>query len=129
MSAGHPSGSTSRRRTRWVVAALLVAVVAVAVVATLTRGFSWRDQVPITGAVLTEPDHLMLLVGTCGGEPELDLLREQDELVEVAVVSTRKIGGSGNDCLDPVEVRLQAPLGDRRLVDATTGDDVAVEGT
>jgi len=123
------ANQTGRRRFRWVVVALLLAVVAVVGFAVVvTRGVSWRDRFPITGAWLSEPDHLRLVVNTCGGNPELDLLREQTEVVEVAVVSTRTFGGpGGGDCQDLVEVQLQAPLGDRRLVDATTGDEVAVE--
>lgn len=109
-------------------AALALAVVAVAVAVTLTRGFSSRDQVPVTDAFLFEQDRLTLVVDTCGREPELDLLREQDEVVEVAVVSTRTFGGSGGgDCQDSVEVRLQAPLGERSLVDATTGGALTVD--
>lgn len=103
---------------------LAVVVFAVAV----TRGVSWRARFPITRAWLSEPDHLRLVVNTCGGHPELDLLREQTQVVVVAVVSTRTFGGPGGmDCQDLVEVQLQEPLGDRRLVDATTGDEIAVE--
>ena len=109
------------------VAVLVLAIVAVGVAVTLTRGVSWRDKVPVSEAFLTEQNHLTLLVDTCGGEPELDLLREENDVVELAVVSTRTFGGSGGgDCQDPVEVRLQAPLGERSLVDATTGDDLTV---
>lgn len=133
MRAKRPPGSkaanqTGRKRTRWVVAALLLAVVVVAVAVTLTRGVSWRDQVPVTRAILSAEDSLTLVVNTCGGEPAIDLLREQNETVEVAVVSTRTFGvPGGEDCLDGVEVQLRAPLGDRNLVDATTGDDLAVD--
>lgn len=133
MRAKRPPGSkaanqTGRKRTRWVVAALLLAVAVVAVAVTLTRGVSWRDQVPVTRAILSAEDSLTLVVNTCGGEPALDLLREQNETVEVAVVSTRTFGGSGGeDCQDTIEVKLQAPLGDRNLVDGATGDDLAVD--
>ena len=100
----------------------------VAVAITLTRGVDWRGRVPATKALVSVEGSLTLVVATCGGEPALDLLREQDDTVEVAVVSTRTFGGSGgNDCLDPVEVPLQAPLGDRILVDATTGDVLVVD--
>lgn len=95
-----------RRLLRWGVAVLLLlAVVATAVV--LTRGVSWRDRVPIARVVLLDQDLLALMVNTCGDEPELDLLDEQDTRVEVAVVSTRTLGGPGSgDCQDTVEVRL-----------------------
>lgn len=127
-SATKPDGRSGRRRAIWIVAALVTTFLAVAIAIFLTRGFAWRDQVPITRAILSEPDHLTLVVNTCGGLPELDLLREEQKMVEVAVVSTRVYGGSGGrDCQDRVEVRLEAPLGDRRLVDASTTEGIVVD--
>ena len=117
----------ARRVARWAVvvgAVLLLAVAALVVIA--TRGVSWQERVPVVEA-LSAQDRLTLVVDTCGGDPAVDLLRERDEVVEVAVVSTVRFGGSGGDCQDGVDVRLQAPLGDRRLVDATSGEDVAVD--
>lgn len=108
-------------RTRWLVAIALAVLLIVGFIVAMTRGFSYRDRVSVTEAFLTADDHLTLLVGTCGGEPELDLLKELDESVQVAVVSTRTVGGSGGDCLDTVDVRLVQPLGDRALIDAATG--------
>lgn len=68
-----------------------------------------------------------MLVDTCLANPELDLLSEHDDRVEVAVVSTRTFGGSGaDDCLDVVHVVLQEPLGDRPVLDVTSGNEVAV---
>ncbi|TNU75780.1 hypothetical protein FH969_05645 [Miniimonas arenae] len=94
----------------------------------LTRGVSWRDRVPVSQAVLLQSDVLALAVGSCGDEPEVDLLDEQEDAVEVAVVSTRTIGGPGSgDCMDMVEVRLQAPLGERTLLDVTSGDEITVD--
>lgn len=118
----------AQRRRAWLIAAaVLLVAVAIAVAATLARGISWRAPAPILGATLSAPDRLVLIVGTCGGEPELDVLREQDAAVEVTVVSTRRFGGAGEDCRDPLEVTLEAPLGDRHLVDATTGENVNVD--
>lgn len=119
---------TRRKRTLWIVAVLLLLVVVVAVAFTLTQGVSWRDRFPVTRAILSDEDTLTLVVNTCGGEPAIDLLRERNETVQVAVTSTRTFGGLGGiDCLDTIEVQLQAPLGARNLVDATTGDELAVE--
>lgn len=131
MSTPHRSNAAQARRRRplrWGLAFLLILAVAAAAVVILTRGVSWRDRVPIPHAELREPDLLLLVVNTCGAEPELDLLDEQEESVEVAVVSTRTIGGPGSgDCLDAVEVRLQAPLGDRSLIDVTSGDELTLD--
>lgn len=107
---------------------LLVLVVLGAFAVTVIQGVSWRDRFPITRALLSDEDTLTLVVNTCGGEPAIDRLREEDETVKVAVTSTRTFGGPGGiDCLDTIEVQLQAPLGERKLVDAPTGDDLVVE--
>lgn len=90
----HRSNATQVRRPRllrWGVVFLLILAVATTAVVVLTRGVSWRDRAPITQAVLLEQGVLALVVDTCGAEPELDLLDEQEEAVEVAVVSTRTI--------------------------------------
>ncbi|WP_108719374.1 MULTISPECIES: hypothetical protein [Miniimonas] len=123
------AGSTRRRRLlRWGVAILMVLAVVATAVLFLTRGVSWRDRVPVSQAVLLQSDVLALAVGSCGDEPEVDLLDEQEDAVEVAVVSTRTIGGPGSgDCMDMVEVRLQAPLGERTLLDVTSGDEITVD--
>ncbi|GAB2466869.1 hypothetical protein [Xylanimonas ulmi] len=125
------SNAAQARRRRplwWGLTILLILAVATTAVLVLTRGVSWRDRAPITQAVLLEQDLLALVVDTCGAEPEVDLLDEQEEAVQVAVISTRTIGGPGSgDCLDVVEVRLQAPLGDRPLIDVTSGDQITVD--
>lgn len=89
---------------------------------------STRSSTSLTRAILSAEDSLTLVVNTCGGDPAIDLLREQNETVEVAVVSTRTFGGpGGEDCQDTIEAQLKAPPGDRNLVDATTGDDLVVD--
>lgn len=115
----------------WVVASahlVIILVVVALVVMVMTGGFSWRDRIPVVDASITDQE-LLLVVDTCGGDPEIDLLEERDDVVNVAVISTRRFGGPGGmDCLDDVKVRLQDPLDDRPLVDVTTGDEVPVEG-
>lgn len=117
------------RRRRWVwlvVVVVLVALIAVFFIL-MQRGVSWRDQVEIVDAIQPEPNRLELFVDTCGAEPELELLREDSQRVEVAVVSTHTFGGSGgSDCLDVVSIRLQEPLADRPLIDNTSGNEVMV---
>ena len=92
------------------------------------HGVPWRQRVPITRALLTQPSVLSILVATCGGDPAVDEFREDEGKIVVSVVSTRTYGGRGaNDCLDSVEVPLGAPLADRAVVDATTLKEIVVE--
>lgn len=70
---------------------------------------------------------LQLTVGSCNGEPEVTVLEQTDSEVRVEITSTTPAPGwPGEDCLDGLELTLDAPLGDRALVDVTTGDIVAV---
>jgi hypothetical protein len=65
-------------------------------------------------------------VPTCNGEPEVTMLEETEDEVRVEVVSQRQRGG--DDCLDGVQVELDRPLGDRALIDVTSGRTVRVDG-
>ena len=69
-----------------------------------------------------EPD---LLVVTCQGDPEVAELVEGPAEVRVTVVSDVQ-RGQGPGCADGVTVRLAEPLGDRALVDGSTGERVPV---
>lgn len=65
---------------------------------------------------------LQLIVGSCNGDPEVTALEETADEVRIEVTSTIPAPGWGGDgCLDSFDVVLDAPLGDRRLVDLTTG--------
>lgn len=111
-----------------VIATVAIVVLAVTFVIVMTHGVSRRVAVPIQEAWLAEPNTIQLTVDTCGGDPEVSQIRESDEIVEVRVVSLRTWGGSGNDCLDMVEVRFGAPLGERILIDVTSGREIEVQG-
>jgi hypothetical protein len=63
---------------------------------------------------------LHLWVDTCNGDPETDVVETADD-VTVTVVSTG--GDPGDACQDPVTVTLTAPLGNRRLLDGSTGHE------
>lgn len=70
---------------------------------------------------------LQLTVGSCNGEPEVTVLEQTDTEVRVEITSTTPAPGwPGEDCLDGLELTLDAPLGGRTLVDVTTGDTVTV---
>jgi hypothetical protein len=68
---------------------------------------------------------LSIEVPTCNGDPEVTMLEETEDEVRVEVVSQRQRGG--DDCLDGVQVELDRPLGDRALIDVTSGRIVRVD--
>jgi hypothetical protein len=87
---------------------------------------AWRSEVSVVKAELRSPDRLVLIVDSCNGDPEVSLLRETDVDVQVKVVASSTPLRGGDDCLDPVEVQLQKPLGDRVVIDMHTGQSVSV---
>ena len=76
-----------------------------------------RGPQPITGWSVAD-DVVHLWVDTCNGDPEVDVVESAEE-VTVTVVSTRR--NPGDACQDDVSVTLEAPLGDRELIDGATG--------
>ena len=86
-----------------------------------------RGPVEITEASDAGGARLQLNVGSCNGEPEVTVLEQTDTDVRVEITSTTPAPGWGGDaCLDGLELTLDAPLGDRPLVDLSTGDTVVV---
>ncbi len=72
-------------------------------------------------------DVLHLSVFSCNGEPEVTRLEEGVDEVRIEVTSTTPgPGRSGDGCLDLLDVTLQAPLGDRALIDLSRGVVVEV---
>lgn len=70
---------------------------------------------------------LVISVETCGGELSIDF-SETDREVVVQVSDQRfRIRLSGDDCLDLVTVALELPLGERTLLDGSTGKMVTTE--
>lgn len=86
-----------------------------------------RGPVEITEASTADGSTLQLYVGSCNGEPEVTVLEQTGTEVRVEITSTTPAPGwPGADCLDGFELTLDAPLGDRALVDLSTGDTVRV---
>ncbi len=114
-------GSLSGRgRTAVVGLALLLAALAVF----LVRG-EYRARTEIVEATLVADDRLRLSVATCDGDPAVDEVSEVDDEVRIAVTGTHYLW-VGDDCLDQLEVGLDAALADRRVVDVETGATVEV---
>ena len=81
-----------------------------------------RRERSVVKAELRSPDRLVLIVHSCNGDPEVTLLQETDVDVRVKVVAS----STRDECLDPIEVQLQEPLGDRVVIDKHTGQSVSV---
>lgn len=121
------SGPNGGRRWHFLVPAIALGL-AVLVGWMLFVGVTWRGPVRVVAAESRQPDRLMLIVNSCQANPELSLLRESGQEVEVEVIATKtfRLRGGGNDCQDLVEVQLQEPLGDRIVVDLHSGKAVSV---
>ncbi|GEN81512.1 hypothetical protein [Actinotalea fermentans] len=89
-----------------------------------------RGPVAIGEAFVSDGPGLQLTVGSCNGDPEVTVLEQTDTEVRIEVTSTTPAPGwPGADCLDGLELTLDAPLGSRTLIDVTTGDVVGVRHT
>ncbi|NTW40198.1 MAG: hypothetical protein HGA44_09975 [Cellulomonadaceae bacterium] len=98
-------------------ALLKVAVVAAAAAMVGCSPTQERGPQPIVGWSVAD-DVVHLWVDTCNGDPETTVV-ETDDGVTITVVSTRR--NPGDACQDSIAVTLDAPLGDRSLVDGVTG--------
>lgn len=85
-----------------------------------------REPVSLAGwevAVVAE-DTLELTLPSCLGQPRLTGLAQDDEDVTVEVIPT--VAGEGPACADVLRVELDEPLGDRQVVDATSGEALRI---
>jgi hypothetical protein len=80
---------------------------------------------PVT-EVYVRPDdrQLEVGVGTCNQDPRVTAVETDDE---VRLSSNEVLPrGAGNDCQDIDIVTLDTPLGDRKVIDEASGDEVRV---
>lgn len=70
----------------------------------------------------------MLTVGvnTCNASPRAAVM-ETDRQISITVRSDRQPLGS-DDCADSIDIELDEPLGDRRVIDGASGDELVVIG-
>ena len=80
--------------------------------------------VAIEGVEIDDDSVLVVGFDTCQAEYEATVREELDE-VGVAVRRT-KDGHPTRECADVLRVPLTNPLGDRRLLDDSTGNDITV---
>ncbi|GIG30462.1 hypothetical protein [Cellulomonas marina] len=96
--------------------------------------FDGPDESTVRGPVRFSPANPFTAAGSteihvhpssCNGEPEVTRLEENHDEVRLEITSTTAAPGWGSDeCLDGLAVTLQEPLGDRALVDLSSGETV-----
>jgi len=109
----------------------LVLGVVVVLAAVIAAGYVYaiaerRRPVEIFGAMASD-DVVVLEVGSCRGEPTVTELDQADGEVRIAVEATTRPLGPAAECLDGIEVQLDAPLRDRVLIDGSNGQAVEVQ--
>lgn len=75
-------------------------------------------------AVASDSPSIRLGVPSCNGDPVLDEIVEDPDVVRLRVVST--VTNPGDACLDSLEVQLDEPLGNRDVVDMTSGAQIPI---
>ena len=89
--------------------------------------YAGRQEVSVREAWLESPDTLVLSADTCNENPEVSVLLETDEEVQVTMsADASPFRQSYPDCLEAITVQLQSPLGDRVVVDQHIGREVSV---
>ena len=104
---------------RWAVAAALL-IAAVAIVFVIQQARRWESR-PISEVWLTSDTHVSVL-GHCHRSARVQV----DATASAVVLDLQTRGDSYGDCLDGVVVQLDEELGDRELIDASTGAPVSV---
>lgn len=78
-----------------------------------------RRSVEVLEVLLLTPDSVRLLVASCNGDPTVTELEETGTEVRVEVSAV--VMNPGDACLDELDVALDEPLGERPVVDLTSG--------
>ena len=110
------------------IAAVFLAVFAVVVVIAVRDVLRRDDPLPtrVVRGTVESPSRVVLLVASCNKSPTAEV-REEADAVTVTAYAARS-GSNGSDCVDAVTVQLHAPLGDRRMLDGSTGLPIRVQG-
>ena len=107
--------------TRHAATSLVLAVVAAVLAGCGAIGAALQDGQPILSAAPVEGEPQAVRVGFSGCEDEPDV-----RVVETGETVTITLSGPNGGCepLYELDVRLDAPLADRSVVDGSTGDVV-----
>ena len=109
--------------------AVLIAVLVVPVGFLVVRSYDVADlQVPIPSASAAADDRITV-ASVCLPPERLDIdVSEDAQTVTVTVTALDYDPDNSDGCETGNEVSLAAPLGERRLIDGATGNEVPVEG-
>lgn len=81
-----------------------------------------RGPVELTEAGVVDETSIWVSVPSCNGDPIVSRLIETAQEIQLEVVTT--VHRNGDDCLDGITVRLGAPIGERQVVDLTSGREL-----
>ncbi len=116
------------RLPRYLWFGLALAVVVGASIWAVDRLGPGRRNTSVGEAFFLEPAVFEVIVNSCNGDPQLTELDESADEVRIRVTSWHPGYFDGkDDCLDQLEITLTEPLGNRRLVDASSGNQIVVE--
>jgi hypothetical protein len=87
-----------------------------------------RTEARLHDYSLTSPTTLSVMVDGCRLDPTVDDLQQTAQEVRLLVRRDHPAPLGTSSCADAVTVELDAPLGDRRVVDARSGVEVQVAG-
>lgn len=85
-----------------------------------------RMAVSPSGVVLASPTELEVGLQSCGGDPVVDELDEDDEQVRIRIVTTMVVSGPSDDCADGLTITLQDPLDGRTVIDLVSEQPIDV---
>lgn len=113
----------SNRRPRVLVGVVFFSLAGVGLSACGEHGSAIMDV-----QVSRDDTELGIGIGDCKGDHRAEV-EETDEAVRVRVVTENRleIGENRLACMDTLQVELSQPLGDRDVLDATTGETVDIE--
>lgn len=121
MGSAQPLG----RLTKTVFVVLLVVPLGLVVF----RANDSRDRaVAISGATMLADRQIQVQTVCLPPERLRPKVQEAARTVTVTVTALNYDPANGEDCLRTVDVSLATPLGDRRLVDGSSGSEVLVSG-
>ena len=108
--------ATGRRRAPWLRWSPLVLLLIV------LSGCGRHDVEVLEAIAWADSTAVNLGVGSCNAEPKVEVVSQTEQAVRVRASADR----SSDSCADAVSICLDEPLGDRLLVDDTTGEMVDV---
>ena len=124
--AAHAPATTRRWRTGTVV--LILGSIALlgggGAWLVLTGSIAVRGDVAILEAEPRPQAQLYVDVAACGSQPHVTTLEESSDAVRVGVSIWRHFRTGGDDCADSITIDLNEPLGQRTVIDASTGQPV-----